>query len=266
MKALWETLRPALLWTGLLVCMVVVFHTLAVAQPQPWSAWHWLSYVSGVAGLILPFAAFAGGIALVRKRRHRIRRVCVAGLLAAITAYALSEFVSPLADYAAFAPNGEVVETRPFGPRTPLGTLRQLSFVEANPPREYTLGDPARTPPNRVRLLLHLPLAMGAFALLNTLLGLLTADLTRALPPPARRNTRFAIGLAGGLAYFAAFYFACHPDRDWLNVSGVLAAWLPLVVPLVQAVVFTGVIRHRKGLLGNLVPSAAPPPPAHGGI
>ena len=266
MKALWVALKPVLQWTGVLVCVVVVFQTLAVAQPRPWSTWHWLSYVSGVAGLIIPFAAFAGGIALARQRRHRIRVTWVAGLLTAITAYALSEFVSPLADFAAYAPNGEVVETHPFGPRTPLGRLRQLSFAEANPPREYTLGDPARTPPNRVRLLLHLPLAMGAFALLNTLLGLLTADLTRALPPPARRNARFAVGLAGGLAYFVALYFACHPDRDWLNVSGVLAAWLPLAVPLVQAVVLTAVIRHREGVLGDLVPSRTSPPHAHGGI
>ena len=266
MKALWVALKPVLQWTGVLVCVVVVFHTLAVAQPRPWSAWHWLSHVSGVAGLIIPFAAFAGGIALTRTQRPRNRLAWVVGLLAAITAYTMSEFVSPLADHAAVAPHGEVVESRPFGPRTPLGTLRQLSFVEANPPEVYTLGDSARTPPNRVRLLLHMPLALSAFALLNTLLGLLTAGLTSTLPPPSRRNARLAIGLASGLAYFTAIYFACHPDRDWLNVSGVLAAWLPLVVPLVQVVAFTGVIRHRDGLLGDLVPSRTRPPPAHGGI
>ncbi len=266
MKALWDALRPALLWTGVLVCMVVVFHALAVAQPRPWSVWDWLSFVSLQVGLIIPFATFAGGIALAHTRGRRTRLVWMAGLIAAVTAYAMSEFVSPLADYADWARNGEVVETRPFGPRTPLGTLRQLSFVEANPPEEYTLGDSARTPPNRVRLLLHMPLALSAFALLNTLLGLLTAGLTSTLPPPSRRNARFAVGLAGGLAYFTAVYFAAHSDRDWLNVSGVLAAWLPLAVPLVQVVVFTGVIRHREGLLGDLVLSAARPPPAHGGI
>ena len=266
MKALWVALKPVLQWTGVLVCVIIVFFAVAVTKSPPWSAWHWLSYVSGQAGLIIPFAAFAGGIALTRTQRPRNRLAWVVGLLAAITAYTMSEFVSPLADYAAVAPHGEVVESRPFGPRTPFGTLRQLSFVEANPPEEYTLGDSARTPPNRVRLLLHMPLALSAFALLNTLLGLLTAGLTSTLPPPSRRNARFAIGLAGGLAYFTAIYFACHPDRDWLNVSGVLAAWLPLVVPLVQVVAFTGVIRHRDGLLGDLVPSRTPPPPAHGGI
>ena len=267
MKGLRAVLKPTLQWTGILVCVVVVFHALAVAQPRPWSGWDWLSNVSDRAGLIIPFAAFASGIALVRTWRHRTRLAWAAGLLAAITSYALSEFVSPLADYAEFASAEEAFETRPLGPRTPFGKLRQLRFVEANPPSGSSpLSNDASTPPNRVRLLLHRPLAMGVFTLLNMLLGLLTADLTRALPPPARRNARFAVGLAGGLAYFTAVYFAAHSDRDWLNVSGVLAAWLPLAVPLVQAVVFTGVIRHREGLPDDLVLSAARPPPAHGGI
>ena len=267
MKGLGAVLKPTLQWTGVLVCMIVVFHTLAVAQPRPWSGWDWLSHVSARAGLIIPFAAFASGIVLVHKWRHRTRLAWAAGLLAAITSYTLSDVVSPLADYAEFASAEEAAETRPFGPRTPLGTLRQLRFVEANPPSGSSLRrDNASMPPNRVRLLLHRPLALSVFALLNMLLGLLTADLTRALPPPARRNARFAIGLGSGLAYFTAVYLAAHHDRDWLNVSGVLAAWLPLAVPLVQAVVFTGVIRHREGLHDDPVLSAARPPPAHGGI
>ena len=269
MKSLTVVLKSTLQWTGVVVCAIVVFHALAVAQPRPWSGWDWLSHVSDRAGLIIPFAAFASGIVLLRKWRLRIRLAWMAGLIAAVTAYALSEFVSPLADYAEYASAEEAFETRPLGPRTPFGKLRQLRFVEANPPVGGSpLSSDASTPPNRVRLLLHLPLAMGVFTLLNMLLGLLSAELTRALRPPSRRNARFAIGLAGGLAYFAAVYFASHPERDWFNVSGILGAWLPLAVPLIQAAALAGwiLIRYREGFLGDPALSGTRPSPAHEGI
>lgn len=240
-------LRAATAWTIGLVGAVIVFLTVAVSQPQPWSGQMWLAQVTGLVGFVLPFAAFAGGMA-IRDGRFDPRgtaTAALAGLVVGLAGYASAEVVSPLADYAALADDADVAEMRPFGPRTPAGTLRQLSFLEANPPQAYRVGDPARTPPNRVLLLLHVPIAFVAFAVLNCMLGLFVARLTDLLRAPSRRNVRLATGLAGGLAFFGAAFLAGHPGRDWITVSGVAAAWLPLAVPLAEALVLVTIIRHR---------------------
>lgn len=237
-------------WTIGLVGAIVVFLTVAVSQPQPWSGHMWLAQVTGLVGFILPFAAFAGGVAIRDGTFGRRGTVIagLAGLVVGLAGYASAEVVSPLVDYAALADDPDVAEIRPFGPRTPAGTLRQLSFLEANPPQAYRVGDPARTPPNRVLLLFHVPIAFVAFAALNCMLGHFVSRLTNALRAPSRRNVRLATGLAGGLGFFGAAFLAAHPGRDWVAVSGILAAWLPLAVPLVEALVLVTIIRHRDSL------------------
>ena len=242
--------KPAFAWTGGLMCVVVLFHILAVSQPSPWSGWDWISFVVGKAGFVLPFAAFAGGIGLSRLWPRCRKAGVVAGLIVGVTVYTLSAFVLPLADHAAMAGDPELIEPQAFGPDTPFGLLRTIRHVEANPLQEYRLSvhDPALTPPNWLRVRLHLPAVMAAFAFVNILLGLLAADLTSGFRRPARRNARFAIGLAGGAAFWATLYLACHPTRDWVNVSGVVAAWLPLAEPLTQAFLLAVLVRHREAL------------------
>lgn len=245
-----RALTAATAWTIGLVGAIIVFLTAAVSQPQPWSGQMWLAQVTGLAGLILPFAAFAGGAAIRDGSVDRRGTVtaALAGLVIGLAGYASAEVVSPLADYAALADEADVAEIRPFGPRTPAGTLRQLSFLEANPPQTYRVGDPARTPPDRVLLLFHVPIALVVFAVLNCMLGHFVSRLTDAMRAPSRRNVRLAIGLAGALAFFGAAFLASHPERDWVAVSGVAAAWLPLAVPLVEALVLVTIIRHRDSL------------------
>lgn len=245
-----RALTAAAAWMIGLAGAIIVFLTVAVSQPQPWSGQMWLGQVTGLAGFILPFAAFAGGAAIRAGRLDRRGTViaALAGFVIGLAGYASAEVVSPLADYAALAGDPDVAEMRPFGPRTPAGTLRQLSFIEANPPQAYRVGDPARTPPNRVLLLFHVPIAFVVFAVLNCILGHYVARLTDALRAPSRRNVRLATGLAGGLAFFGAAFLAGHPGRDWVAVSGVAAAWLPLAVPLVEALVLATIIRHRDSL------------------
>lgn len=248
--ALAQALKATVLLAVGLVAATVVFHTFAVAQPQPWSGLMWLAWVADKLGLFLPFAAFAGGVAIgARCLAPASTRVAVlAGLVIGLASYVSAEIVSPLADYAALAEEPDVADMRPFGPRTPAGTLRQLRFVEANPPEHYRMGDVARTPPNGIRLLLHLPPALVAFSVLNSVLGLLASRLTCSLRAPNRRNGRLAIGLAGGLAFFGAAVVASHPGRDWVVVSGVAAAWLPLAVPLLEAVVIGMIVHLRDNL------------------
>lgn len=251
-----RALRVATAWTIGLVGTMIAFLTVAVSQPQPWSGQMWVAQVTGLAGFVLPFAAFAGGVA-IRGRRlfpEGIAIAALAGLVVGLAGYASAELVSPLADYAALADDADVAEIRPFGPRTPAGRLRQLSSLESSPPEAYRVGDPARTPPNRVLLLFHVPIALVAFAMLNSVLGHLVSRLTCTLRAPSRRNVRLATGLAGGLAFFGAAFVAGHPGRDWVAVSGIAAAWLPLAVPLVEALVLVTIIRQRTGppILGAL--------------
>jgi hypothetical protein len=240
-------LTAAAVWTVGLVGAIIAFLTVAVSQPQPWSGQMWFAQVTGLIGFILPFAAFAGGVAIRNGKvgGRGTATAALAGLVVGLVGYASAEVVSPLADYAALADDPDVAEIRPFGPRTPAGTLRQLSFLEANPPQAYRVGDPVRTPPNRVLLLFHVPIAFVAFAVLNCVLGHFVSRLTDALRAPSRRNACLATGLAGGLAFFGAAFLAAHPGRDWVAVSGVAAAWLPLAVPLVEALVLATIIRHR---------------------
>ena len=248
MAGMAHALKTAIVWALGLVAAIVVFVTVAVDQPQPWSGWMWLAYLAGMLGLMLPFAAFAGGVA-IRGRNAAAGSIGVAalaGLVIGLASCALSEGVRPLADYAALADEPDLADLRPFGPNTPAGKLRQLRFVEANPPEQYMVGHVTRTPPNRVRLLLHIPLALAVFSVLNCMLGLYASRLTATLRAASRRNGCLAIGLAGGLGFFAAAFAASHPNRDWVAVSGVAAAWLPLAIPLLEAMVFGVLIRYRE--------------------
>lgn len=254
MAGMAQALKAATVWTLGLVAAIVVFVTVAVDQPRPWSGWTWLGYVSAMLGLLLPFAAFAGGVAIGGRNAAAgsIGIAALAGLVIGLAGYASSEVVSPLADYAALADEPDLADMRRFGPSTPAGKLRQLHFVEANPPGQYSLGDLARTPPNRVRLLLHIPVAFVVFSVLNCMLGLYASRLTAPLRAASRRNGRLAIGLAGGLGFFAAAFLASHPNRDWVAVSGVAAAWLPLTIPLVAAMVLGVMVRYREDGFGGL--------------
>lgn len=246
-----QALKAASICALGLLAVIVVFFTLAVDQPQPWSGWAWLEYLAGRFGFILPFAAFAGGVAIWRRGPAAgSTRVAVwAGLVIGLASYASSEIVSPLANYAALADGPDLADVRPFGPSTPAGKLRQLRFVEGNPPEQYSLGDAARTPPNYVRFLLHLPVAFVVFSVLNCMLGLYATRLTSTLRSATRRNACLAIGLAGGLGLFAAAFVAGHPNRDWVSVSGVVAAWLPLTIPLLEAMVFGVIVLYHEDRL-----------------
>ena len=97
-----------------------------------------------------------------------------------------------------------------FGPQTPAGLLRNLRFLEENPPQEYSLSvdAPDQLPPNVLWWVLHRPGALAVFGLVNVLLGVLTAQLTADLRRRSRRNARVAIGVLGAIAFFASMGFA----------------------------------------------------------
>ena len=93
-----------------------------------------------------------------------------------------------------------------------------------------------------------MPIAVAVFGLLNTFAGVLAAQLTENLGRGPRRNTLLALGVLGGLAFFGILALAAPIEpflRDGTMRSGVVAAWIPLVVPSLLTTVLYGIARKR---------------------
>ena len=225
--------------------------------PHQWSGsfLRWASYAAADIGFMLPFALFAAGVVLTRKLGYSprvFRAAAAAGITLSVVAYVMAAWVAPVIDDRDLASAGaEMGDARRFGPATPVGLTRNLRFVEANPPDEYhmAMSTPHRHPPNVLRWLLHLPIAMSVFGLINVLLGVLSAELTADLRRGRRRTTRLAIGVIGGLAFFACLTVA-DPATPFLDDgtmrSGVAGAWVPLALPAAQALLLFYLLQRRR--------------------
>lgn len=225
--------------------------------PYEWSGSFvlWLAAATRDGALILPFALFAAGVVLARQlgRSRRLFRVAaIVGISIGAVSYVLAAWVGPVLTHRLLDGLGpEEVDSSGFRPRTPMGIARNLRFVEANPPEEYSLSitTPQLYPPNLLRWELHAPVAMSAFGLLNVLLGMLSAALTVDLTRGRRRNACLAIGLVGGVAFFACVVMAA-PSLAFIGgrkmLPGIAAAWIPLVLPLAEALVLAHLVRRRR--------------------
>ena len=216
------------------------------------SWWFWSA--ASDLGFILPFLLFAGGVKLAQVMGYsrRLHPTAVGfGLAVGAVSYYLAAWGAPQLESRYWDTLGaETVEQRTFGAATPPGILRNLRAVEANPPTEFSLraGIPSQNPPNVLRWYLHLPVAMAVFGLINTLAGVLATQLTENYGRGARRNVLLALGVLCGLAFFGAVMMAGPIEpflRDGTMRSGVLAAWIPLVVPLLLCSVLFGIARKR---------------------
>lgn len=249
------TLRATSLW-----CILVV-GSLVLLQLTEWrdvanSALWWLRSVVDLIGLAIPFALFAGGVALsavLPRSRHLVRVAVVSGIALSALSYLLTAWVEPVVHYRYLISSESGTAARvEFGPQTPPGVLQNLRFVEENPLQEYSLSvdAPREHPPNVLRWILHRPAALAVFGLVNVFLGLLSAQLTAGLRRGACRNIRVAIGVVGGIAFFACVSIASPVEpflRDGTQRSGVLSAWAPLVLPITQALLLYYLIRRRRG-------------------
>ena len=198
---------------------------------------------------------FAVGVALGRKlgySRRVLRASAVVGTCVVAAAYALGAWLAPELDDRYLASRGaETEDMRQFGPRTPVGIVRNIRFVEASPPEEYSLraSTPDRFPPNVLRWDLHVPVAFAAFGLINLLIGVHAAELTADMTRGNRRNTRVAIGVLGGMAFFACHILVGPVEsflRDGAMRSGVAAAWTPLALPAAEALLLAFLARARR--------------------
>ena len=215
--------------------------------------WMWM-FTEHIA-FVVPFVLFAAGVALSRKLGYS-RRVLRVGVLVGISvvaaSYLLGSWLAPELDDRNLASLGaETEDMRRFGPRTPVGVVRNLRFVDANPPEEYSLrvSTPHRFPPNVLRWALHSPVALAVFGLFNVIIGVLSAELTVVLARGSRRNARIVIGVLGGLAFYACYVLAGPVEpflRDGTMRSGVAAAWAPLVLPAAECHILGYLVRRRR--------------------
>lgn len=210
---------------------------------------------------LLPFVMFAGGVAIRDRLGYSgraARFALVLGAAASVLCYSLDAWALPLVERRSLIDRGpEIAETRQFGTRTPVGLLRNLRFVEANPPDEYSLAVdlPDQHPPDLLLWQFHLPVAVAVFALVNLFLGVLAAEFTFDLRPGRRRNALLAIGVLGAVAFIAVSVLTAIPQHtppmrefptDVDLPSGILAAWSVLALPLAQCVLLAYLVRRRR--------------------
>lgn len=215
----------------------------------------WLWMLSEHTGFVLPFVLFAAGVTLTRSigySRRVLRVGALVGISVVAASYLLGSWLAPELDDRSLASLGaEMEDARRFGPRTPVGVVRNLRFVETNPPEKYSLraDTPHRFPPSVLRWELHSPVALAVFGLFNVIIGALSAAWTVSLARGSRRNARIVIGVLGGSAFYACYVLAGPVEpflRDGTMRSGVAAAWMPLVLPAAECLILGYLVRRRR--------------------
>lgn len=215
----------------------------------------WMWMCTAHAAIVFPFLLFAAGVTLWRKlgySRRVLRVAALVGISVVAVSYLLGSWLAPELNDRYLASLGtETEDMRRFGPRTPVGVLRNLRFVEANPPEEHSLrvSTPDRFPPNVLRWELHWPVALAVFGLFNVILGVLSAELTIDMGRGSRRNARIVIGVLGGIAFYACYVLAGPVEpflRDGTMRSGVTAAWAALLLPAAECLILGCLVRRRR--------------------
>ena len=145
----------------------------------------------------------------------------------------------------------DLQSVHPFGPDTPGALVAQRRAIVANPPERFSfrVSEPLTHPPNWLTYGLHSPIVLSVFAIFAAFLGRKGRTLTTGLSPPNRKNSRWALGLVVSLAFFLAVAAGAEWVRKNPSNSGVLGAWLPLIVPLAGLCVLELLIRRRAGPL-----------------
>ena len=220
-------------WTGSLVGLASINHGVSGALGSGVSRSVEILYLLPAwAGLFLPFCAFAGG--LVLSRTDGLASIVKNGAVVVLVIYALLAFGAPIGVYEIGRRQGaQLAAAYPYGPRTPVALVKIRSRVEASPPDRFRLriDDPFSAPPNWLTYLLHSPAVFALYSLLSILLGCTVARMTTGLSPPRRGHVRWAAGLGLGIVFFLAEAGGGEWVRSDPSRSGLLGAWLPLLVP-----------------------------------
>lgn len=242
-------------WLLLMVIGRVVLGQLWSPFEEDPSLSRWVWRVADDTALLLPFLLFPAGLAVGRVLGHSHRAVRIGvfvGMLVGILSYILGAWVAPEIEDGILAAQGaETVDARRFGSRTPIGVIQNLEFVQANPPPQYRLraSAPQELPPNMLRWELHAPLALVVFGVVNVLLGMLASELTVDLANRIRRNARLALGVCGGIVFLVCVMLASPFEpflRDGTMRSGIVGAWVPLLIPLIEALVLWHMVKNQR--------------------
>jgi len=229
-----------------------LFFRLAFGTPVggSWSFAEATLQLPGWIGLFLPFAAFAGGLAAGEKSRRKC--LGVVGIASAVLAYILLAFVSPSVQPIPPAVAALEAETGlKIAPSIPPNLVARRAAVREDPPEQFSfsIDRPLERPPNWLTFLIHNPAVLAIFAILAVFLGQQVGFLTSGLSPPWRQNTRWGIGLLTSIAFFVAVMVG----EDWVRAdpshSGILGAWVPLLVPLVELAFLAPSVRRSRNRL-----------------
>ena len=223
-------------WLGVVIVASVSLSLSAADQDTLRSTWGWVEAVGSSAWLAFPFVAFSGGIAVVAFDRVRAVRALLSTTVGmGLVAYSFGAFLVPEAERRADATAGYDIQARyPYGANTPRAILARRAEILGSLSTEFgfSVEDPMRRPPNWLLYIVHQPVALGLFGIVNALLGLLAGWWTTGLSPPKRRNSRWGLGLGSALV----FYLLSTGGAAWVRSdpthSALLGAWLPLVPPL----------------------------------
>jgi hypothetical protein len=239
--------RTALWTVVLLLCPATLQLLSGPAFAPSWSLQQVVFLAVGWIGLCLPFSAFAGGLGSFGRSGYL--RLGISALLVSVVSLVLLGFLSPVLEVQVVRSVGGDIERRfPMGPETIPTLLDLREEVRRNPPDRYSfrVGEPTRSPPNWLTYRAHCLIAMSFFGFLAALLGVSVAGFTSGLSPPARRNARWAMGLVSGVPFFLAEVEAGKWVRADLNNSGLLGAWGPLLLPLVELALLYLLLQWRR--------------------
>jgi hypothetical protein len=237
---------------------IVLIHQLFVGPPlgEMWQPWDVVALFAAWVGFFLPFACFAGG--LTTPGLGSARAVLLRGVVLAVISYFLMAYGFPLANEAAQAEHGvaEGIHSH-FGAETPsmLRTLRAAAKAGAPDQYSFRIERLSDRPPNWLTYLIHSRYALALFGVLATLLGHRAGSLTSGLSPPALWNARWTLGLMTALLFFVAEAAGGEWVRQNPSNSGLLGAWLPLLVPLLALLLLHVLLqRRRSGLHASAPP------------
>lgn len=235
-------IMATLTWTLILVTFTAANQFITgLSEGSTWEVVDLFYQFPGWFGVLLPFAAFAGG--LTASVEVPARQVAAYAIPVAALAYLLMAYVVPIAQHEVRRDQpAEVAPDIQIGPKTPSAQREFRNRNEANPPAEFSFStdDPSSLPPRWITHLIQSKMVMALFALFAALIGQQVGVLTGGRSPPSRRNARWALGLLTA----ALFFVAQAALSEWLKAdltrSVLMGTWGCLIVPTIE---YLGVYR-----------------------